>query len=302
MKKIITLLIVTVLAPIAYGQEIVSFSPNLSFVYEGETGVSTGPMPLTIVLDSAVGADYFISITSSNPNALSIVNGGVTIPAGQNAAPVLVNALSQSGSVTLTAINIAQTLQVEVRVVGLTEVPEIVDLVPERNPISPGDSTSVLVTLNIPARSSGEIVDLSLDPQTAGVIPSSILIQEGEISAEFKYVDGNNVSSCTISATLEDSSSTTTIVIDSTLSAEQLAVQTLAAFPNPFNNHITFSNTLVQQSTIEIYNLLSEEIIEQSFFSELTLDTRDFETGIYLYILKDEQGRLIKRGKIIKAK
>ncbi len=74
-------------------------------------------------LSNAPAADTFVAITSGDPTSLTVVGGGVTVPAGQATAPVLVNGLAQSMSVTLTATLGAMMQTANVRVIGPAEQP-----------------------------------------------------------------------------------------------------------------------------------------------------------------------------------
>ena len=72
-------------------------------------------------LSRAPRADTFVAITSSSAD-LTVVGGGVTIPAGSTSAPVLVDGVAQAAQVTLTASLSGTSMTADVRVLGATEV------------------------------------------------------------------------------------------------------------------------------------------------------------------------------------
>lgn len=299
-SKILTLFALFLFTQIIIGQNNISaFGPDLSFVNVGQTNVPTSPEPLTLELDSPAIGNVTITITSDNPSALSV--NDITIPDGQSSAVVLVSGLSQSNSVTVNAILNAQTLQANVRVVGSSEVPQLAELNASEDTILPGGSTTISAVLDIPAKVGGSTINLSLSPVTAGTIPSSIIIPEGQIQGDFDYSDGNNTSNCMITATLEGASLTTNITMDPSLSTENTDNPlAFSVFPNPFANQLTFTLPSNQKSTVRIYNMLSQLVIEQKLSNSLTIETNDLKDGVYMYTIKNNQGKVLKSGKLIK--
>jgi hypothetical protein len=181
---------------------ITSFAPALSYVDVGQMGVPTIPTPLTVTLSSAPATDTFVTITSGDPTSLTIVGGGVTIAAGTTSAPVLVNGLGQSPSVTLTATLGASMLGAQVRVLGATEVPSLTALSPATATLAPGGTQTYTVTLDLPAPAGGTTVNLMVAPATAGTLPAMVLVPAGQVSATFDYTDGSTTSSETVTASL----------------------------------------------------------------------------------------------------
>lgn len=72
-------------------------------------------------------------------------------------------------------------------------------------------------------------------------------------------------------------------------------LKTVLVYPNPTNNiiNIDADNGLM----VEIYNLLGEQLLTSD---EKVLDISGFEKGIYLIVLKDLKGNLIRQERIIK--
>jgi cysteine-rich repeat protein len=193
------------------------FAPAMSSVNEGDSGVPTAPAPLTVTIAQAVASDTFVSVTSGDPAALTVVGGGVTIPAGQTSAPVLVNGLAASASVTLTATLGPASFQASVRVVGATEVAKLLALTPPMATTTPGGSVTLTVSIDLPAPAGGTVVNLALAPADAGTIPATVTVPAGQQSATFTYVDGSVGASATVTASLDAATFSSTITIVATL-------------------------------------------------------------------------------------
>jgi cysteine-rich repeat protein len=195
-----------------------SFGPSPSFISVGQLASPTGPTPLTVQLNHAVATSTFVTVTSGDPTSLTVVGGGVTVPAGQASAPVLFNGLVQSADVSVTAQLMTGTPQTaHVRVVGPTEVPTLQSLTPTSATIQPGGTTQFTVTLDIPAPVGGTSVALGVAPSNAATIPAQVTVPAGQISAQLPYTDTNMVSGATLSATLGAVTDNATITVTSNL-------------------------------------------------------------------------------------
>ncbi len=193
---------------------ITAFSPALSYTDVGQMGSPTIPTPLTVTISNAVATDTVVPITSSDAASLTVVGGGVTIPAGQTSAAVLVNGLGQSADVTLTA-TLGGSLVAHVRVLGATETPALASLSPATATVSKNDKGMFTVTLDIPAPAGGEVVSLALSPADAGSVPATVTIPANQLSATFEYDDLGTETSTTLTATLGASSKSSVITISS---------------------------------------------------------------------------------------
>ena len=176
-----------------------AFGPTPTFVNEGTTGVPTFPQPLTVTV-TVSSIDVFVPIVSSDPNALEVTGGGVTVPAGQTTATVRVDGKLPASDVTLTA-TLGATLTAHVRVVGAAETPKVISLLPPTADISPGGTVMFTVTLDLPAPTGGVMVVASVVPANAGLLPPIVLVPEGAFSAQFGYTDANQVAAATVTAT-----------------------------------------------------------------------------------------------------
>jgi cytosine/adenosine deaminase-related metal-dependent hydrolase len=198
---------------------LVGFDQPSSFVDVGATNAPTIPTPLNVQLTFAPTADTFVAIGSSDTGSLTVANGGVTIPAGQSSAQVLVSGIAQSASVTLTATLGAANKTATVRVIGAAETPSVAAISPATATVAPGGTKTFTVSLDFPAQAGGASVSLALLPTNAGTVPANVSIPAGQISAPFLYTDGNAVTSATVTATLGASSKNATITIQASTGA-----------------------------------------------------------------------------------
>jgi cysteine-rich repeat protein len=190
-----------------------AFGPALSFTDVGQMGTPTFPTPLTVTLTNAPSSNTMVTITSSDTNSLTVVGGGVTVPAGQTTATVLVNGVAQSPKVTLTATLGAITLTADVRVIGPTEQPAVQSITPPAPTVTPGGTQTFTVNLDIPAPAGGTVVNLALAPANAGTIPVTVTVPANQLSANFDYVDASMVMSATVTATLGSSMASATLTM-----------------------------------------------------------------------------------------
>jgi hypothetical protein len=190
--------------------KLVSFGPALSYVYVGQTGVPTVPVPLTVTLSYAPMMDTFVTVTSPDP-ALVVVGGGVTVPAGMTSAQVLVDGVSQAQAVTLSADLDSLILTADVRVLDPAELPLLAALDPPMVTIPPGGMTTFTVTLDLPSPPGDTIVDLTVSPPGAGTLPATVMIPAGQLSATFDYIDLFIGPAATVTATLGASMVSATI-------------------------------------------------------------------------------------------
>lgn len=182
--------------------KIASFGPGSVFADVGFVGQPTYPSALTISLIQPAESDTFVPITSSDEAVLKVTNGGVTVLAGSQSAPVLVDGIAASPKVTLTAALNGTSFMADVRVLDGTETPVLVSLTPAVAVVPPGATKTFTVTLDIPAKMGGSSVDLMVMPANAGTVPATVLVPAGQFSATFDYVDGSMVQSAMIMATL----------------------------------------------------------------------------------------------------
>ena len=191
---------------------LVDFGPVPSFVREGEVSVTTIPEPLEIILSSPVSSDTFVAVTSGDPTSLSVVGGGATVLAGNSTAQVLLDGVSQSLAVTLTATLDAVNLDADVRVVGAAEQPQVVAVTPATANVPVSGVGGFQVWLDIPADSpGGNLVDLALNPNTFGTVPANVLVPADTLFAPFDFTAGSSTGTELLTATLGASTANATI-------------------------------------------------------------------------------------------
>lgn len=227
-----------------------AFEPAQSFSTIGSVSAATTPVPLTISIPAPLAADQFIEISSSNADELLVPSGGVTVPAGQTSAPVLVTALA-AGDVELTAVspNGQQELTAHVQVILPTDTPSITSLTPASITLLSGASATFSVVLQFP-ESANTTVALALSPASAGTLPASVIVPAGASSANFTYTDAGQGNTATITATLGASTVTATV--------EGLQVQTANRL---VINEVDYDNVGTDSAEfIELYNGGSTDI------------------------------------------
>ena len=194
---------------------ITGFAPAFSYLDVGQTNAQTYPQPLTVTISRAQTTDTFVTIDTNDPNALIVPNGGVTVPAGQTSATVLVNGLQQSNDVTLTATLGPSQPTADVRVIDRAyEVPSVVSLSPSTGYQVPGNDAYFTVTLDMPAPAGGTTVDLAISPGSGfGTMPASVNVPAGELSATFAVtLDAAATGSATVTASTPSSLASASLV------------------------------------------------------------------------------------------
>jgi len=70
-------------------------------------------------------------------------------------------------------------------------------------------------------------------------------------------------------------------------------------FPNPVHDNMNVKATGYKQAKITIYDISLSEVFTTNFINETTLDLRNLEPGVYIYLITTEE-KLISTGKFIK--
>lgn len=223
---------------------LLGFGPALSSTSVGTAGVATVPAPLTVQLARAAAIDTFVAITSGDAASLTVAGGGVTVPAGQTSAPVLINGILASPGVTLTATLGAWTRTASVRVLAAAAQPVLASLTTPAPTAPAGGTVIFTITLDLPAPPGGASVALSLAPAGAGTLPATVLVPESQLEATFTYVDGGKVASAVLTATLGASTASATLTLVGPTGTGGLLI-----------NEIDYDNVGVDDAEfVEIYN------------------------------------------------
>lgn len=81
-----------------------------------------------------------------------------------------------------------------------------------------------------------------------------------------------------------------------------LAAQAVTLFPNPSSGIVNIASSLNNQITITLYSLSGQIAATKSFKGNASLDLAFLPRGAYVYDVKDEQGKLLQRGKLSLSK
>ena len=81
-------------------------------------------------------------------------------------------------------------------------LPALVSLLPESATVAPNGTLPLTVGLDLPAPAGGTSVTVALAPANAGTVPATVTVPQGQVSAQFNYVDGGVSATATVTATL----------------------------------------------------------------------------------------------------
>jgi hypothetical protein len=164
--------------------------------------VGSSEAPVAVLgLDTPAVADTSISVVVSEPLVASVPGGQVTIPTGQQTAPVPVTAMN-AGDVTLFATLETTTLQQPLKVGPIDQVPELptVSLTPDA--VSAGESSTATVLLDFLAPPGGTTLTLASDNPEVDV-SAQLVIPADQCSGSFTVSSTSAATgSADISATL----------------------------------------------------------------------------------------------------
>ena len=118
-------------------------------------------------LDTPAVADTTISVVVSEPLVATVPGNQVTIPTGQQTAPVPVTAM-EPGDVTLSATLEATTLHQPLKVGPADQVPEIPTMSLAPDSVTAGESSTATVLLDFLAPPGGTTLTLASDNPEVG--------------------------------------------------------------------------------------------------------------------------------------
>ncbi|HEY4245126.1 MAG TPA: amidohydrolase family protein [Kofleriaceae bacterium] len=188
-----------------------SLAPATSF---SRVGDMTTPLPtipaMTVTLSGPALTDQMIMFTTSDMTKLVVPT--VTVPAGMSSVTVPAVALAQAADVTVTAIHGTETTTAHVRVLGAAEAPSTVALSPTTATVSPNGTTTMTVTLDIPALAATQ-VGITATPSATAIVPAMVQVDANTLSANFTYQDMGATTDTTVMATLGASTSMSTVTV-----------------------------------------------------------------------------------------
>ncbi len=126
---------------------------------------------------------------------------------------MFVSGIQPASEVQLTASLDVVELSANVRVVGLGETAQVMDVLPSIATVPPLSVLNMEVLLDIPAPAGGETVDIEVSPGFAGSAPTSVFVPPDQISASFEFTAGSVEGSETITATLGLGSDDATVTV-----------------------------------------------------------------------------------------
>jgi|GEM_PF-254990 len=145
------------------------------------------PSKLEVGLAGIDGEDVEVTVSSSDPSALAVANGGrVIVPKGSTHAEVKLLPYAQASSVTLTASLRGAQIQTSVRVLGTSEAPSIVSLSPNPLITAPGFSVPLTVSLDIPAP-QGTTFNVAVALEL-GSAPAEVTVAADATTASFAFL------------------------------------------------------------------------------------------------------------------
>ena len=77
------------------------------------------------------------------------------------------------------------------------------------------------------------------------------------------------------------------------------SLKELKIFPNPFSDNLNITINDEELSEVNLYDVLSRNVLQQKFTSSISLNTFQLEKGIYIYEVRNKNG-VIKTGKVVK--
>lgn len=74
----------------------------------------------------------------------------------------------------------------------------------------------------------------------------------------------------------------------------------MVVFPNPASTQVAFYifNHNLDKSQVSVVNMLGQQVFQAKTQRRQTVDASDWSTGTYFYLLQDEDGQIIERGKL----
>jgi hypothetical protein len=180
------------------GPHLTSISRLSNCITENEMNFPAGQ----VGIDAPSATPTFISVTSDNPSALQVIDGGATIQAGNTSAPVLVNASAATPAVTLTATLGLTSFNQTFRVRTTAEPSFLTALSLNPTTVAAGGQSIGTVTLDCEALTPGATIALSSSNPNV-TVPPSVTVLTGQRVATFPIDAGPTAAgAATITATL----------------------------------------------------------------------------------------------------
>ncbi len=89
------------------------------------------------------------------------------------------------------------------------------------------------------------------------------------------------------------------IAVCQEIGINEASLANVEVYPNPTTNELTIKTGNNEPSQIIIYDLLSRNVLQQTFTTETTLNTEALAKGVYMYEVRNKKGTT--KGKIVKS-
>jgi len=184
-----------------------SFGPAVVNLQKGQIDASSAPK-LLVTLSHSGSTNTFVAVTSADEAVVTVTGDGVTIPAGQTSAEVLLSGIELGTDVLLTATLDSLSFDVTANVWDPTLPAVPVSLTPQASSILVSQTQTYTVTLDHPAPNGGQLVTINTTGAGLSAVPASVLVPQGSINQSFDVTAGAVPASVQITATVN----TTTVM------------------------------------------------------------------------------------------
>lgn len=178
------------------------FEPALAFLKAGSTGT-----PLTLRTTRLVTQDTLVDLSyTGDAGVLSAPPATLTISANQQTAILELTALAASTApVTVTASLDGDGVSAEVRVYDDSDTRSVLSLEGPAS-LTAGASVDLVVTLDLPAPTGGQVVDVVVSPGVELSASASVTVPEGDFSVTIPVTAGSNDGTELVTASIGPSS------------------------------------------------------------------------------------------------
>ncbi|WP_162687443.1 amidohydrolase family protein [Bradymonas sediminis] len=194
--------------------DLVQGNPALSDLSPGSAFLdASGTAQLTVTLTHGGSSATTVALSYSN-NKVSGPSS-VTIPAGEASADITLSANGSAGdTTTITASYDGDSFSSTVTIYDDSSARSLVSLTPNPLSIETNRSADLTATLNLPARSGGQLLIITSTGDVS--TPATVMIPAGSLSANIRVSAGNTGGAASVTAKLGTSSTRTANVNVST--------------------------------------------------------------------------------------
>lgn len=249
--------------------ELLEMTPSQAFM-DAEGNI---PLDLTVRLTHAGTTDTTVSLAYSNGNVTG--PSDVTIPAGQTSADVPLTPMGDAGDTT----DVTATLGSVSVTTGVTLYDDqtqriVTSLTPTDVTLGFDDQTTLTVSINAPAGTGGEVVNLVTNGDVSA--PATVTVPAGDFDVDFQITAGTTEETASVTALIGATSDSVTTSV--TITA---APQTPCLIIGEYVEGGSFNKG------IELYNCGSTPL-ELADFGVCQINNADTECGQFQTMLSDQ--------------